>query len=480
MENSFLNGNEIIKQTIAELYAGLAEQTAVLDAVRERMVADGHFLLPVEIPNPEEPNTFSLRGLADEAGDFYLACFTDEEELNKGGPTAVVSYFMDAFLESILDLKRAKGVVINPFGAGYWMTVEEIQVILEAKKPRTTLKVNGTLYPAVYFHKPEEPYGFLSNWWVAPFVLDGMRFSSVEQYIMYKKCAWFGDKDAAQAVLATDDPAKQQAIARKAKGYHDAVWKGVRQAVAMRGLAEKFVQNPDLLKQLQATGNSYLVECAKSDRIWACGISLYDDARFDIENWRGTNILGFALMEVREMLANVNIDDHVKNEIVLDLGDITKLDCDCIVNAAKNSLLGGGGVDGAIHRAAGKKLLEECRTLGGCPTGEAKITGGYNLKAKYVIHTVGPVYSGADSDAQMLASCYWNSLELAKQHDIHSIAFPAISTGVYGYPIDKAAVVAVDTIQRWIKSNCDYGMTVILSCFNDAAYKAYKWCLQKE
>ena len=180
------------------------------------------------------------------------------------------------------------------------------------------------------------------------------------------------------------------------------------------------------------------------------------------------------------MLANVNTDDHVKNEIILDFGDITKLDCDCIVNAAKNSLLGGGGVDGAIHRAAGKKLLEECRSLGGCPTGEAKITGGYDLKAKYVIHTVGPVYSGADSDSQMLANCYWNSLELAKQYDIHSIAFPAISTGVYGYPIDKAAVIAVDTIQRWFKSNSDYGVTVILSCFSDVIYKAYKWCLEDE
>lgn len=180
------------------------------------------------------------------------------------------------------------------------------------------------------------------------------------------------------------------------------------------------------------------------------------------------------------MLANVNTDDHMKNEIILDLGDITKLDCDCIVNAAKNSLLGGGGVDGAIHRAAGKKLLEECRTLGGCPTGEAKITGGYNLKAKYVIHTVGPVYSGADFDAQMLANCYWNSLELAKQYDIHSIAFPAISTGVYGYPIGAASVIAVDTIRRWFDTNVDYGMLVILSCFNDAVYREYEDKLSHE
>ena len=171
------------------------------------------------------------------------------------------------------------------------------------------------------------------------------------------------------------------------------------------------------------------------------------------------------------MMANMNADGRVKNEIVLDRGDITRLDCDCIVNAANKSLLGGGGVDGAIHRAAGRQLLEECRTLNGCNTGEAKITGGYKLKAKYVIHTVGPIYSGAESDAQMLANCYWNSLELAKQYDIHSIAFPAISTGVYGYPIGEASVIAVDTICRWLDTNGEYDMKVILSCFNDTVYE---------
>ncbi|WP_303996985.1 O-acetyl-ADP-ribose deacetylase [Megamonas hypermegale] len=160
-------------------------------------------------------------------------------------------------------------------------------------------------------------------------------------------------------------------------------------------------------------------------------------------------------------------------KILFDLGDITKLDCDAIVNAANKTLLGGGGVDGAIHRAAGRELLAECRTLGGCNTGEAKITKGYKLKAKYVIHTVGPIYSGKSSDAADLASCYKNSLDLAKKHDIHSIAFPAISTGVYHYPLEEATRIALTTIDNWLKANADYDIEVIFSCFDKRTYSVY-------
>ncbi len=163
------------------------------------------------------------------------------------------------------------------------------------------------------------------------------------------------------------------------------------------------------------------------------------------------------------------------NHIYFDVGDITKLDVECIVNAANRSLLGGGGVDGAIHRAAGPELLAECRTLGGCHTGEAKITGGYNLKAQYVIHTVGPVYDNDDPKCEkLLRSCYLSSLELAKQYDIHTIAFPAISTGVYGYPAEKAAAVALTAVGKWLSENEDYGMAVIMSCFSERMYETYQ------
>ena len=170
----------------------------------------------------------------------------------------------------------------------------------------------------------------------------------------------------------------------------------------------------------------------------------------------------------------------MKNSIEYDIGDITRLDVDAIVNAANKSLLGGGGVDGAIHRAAGSELLAECRTLGGCETGEAKLTKGYKLKARYIIHTVGPVYSGKPDDAKLLYSCYYKSLDLAKQNDLHSIAFPAISTGVYGYPKNEAAKVALKAISDWFNENEDYGMTVVMSCFDKGTYDTYQEVAKQE
>ena len=160
-------------------------------------------------------------------------------------------------------------------------------------------------------------------------------------------------------------------------------------------------------------------------------------------------------------------------------GDITRLDVDAIVNAANSSLLGGGGVDGAIHRAAGPELLQECRTLGRCPTGQARITRGYRLPARWVIHTVGPVWRGGEhGEDELLASCYRESLKIARDRELRTIAIPAVSTGVYGFPVHRAARIAARETAAFLGAN-PLPERVMLVCFGDDSYREYLTAVQE-
>lgn len=170
----------------------------------------------------------------------------------------------------------------------------------------------------------------------------------------------------------------------------------------------------------------------------------------------------------------------MKTKIELFKGDITKLEVDAIVNAANSSLLGGGGVDGAIHRAAGPELLEHNRRLGGCETGQAKISPGFKLPAKFIIHTVGPIWrDGNNNEDMLLANCYINSLKLAVEHGIKTIAFPAISTGIYSFPLDRATRIAVKTVKSFLKKD-DKIEKVIFVCFDNVTCRAYQSTLVEE
>ena len=174
------------------------------------------------------------------------------------------------------------------------------------------------------------------------------------------------------------------------------------------------------------------------------------------------------------------LPSHLQSRISLSSGDITRLEVDAIVNAANASLLGGGGVDGAIHRAAGPELLAECRTIGGCPTGEARLTRGYRLPAVHVIHTVGPVWRGGDAgEPEALANCYRSCLEIALSRRLQTIAFPAIATGIYGFPRHEAAKIAVMTVSSHLARH-EFPETVIFVCFDAATRGAYRNALGRD
>lgn len=191
------------------------------------------------------------------------------------------------------------------------------------------------------------------------------------------------------------------------------------------------------------------------------------------------NPFGNRFVVTRNILSALNLYEP-RSRINIITGGVLAPRCKVIVNAANERLLGGGGVDGAIHKAAGPDLLEECRKLNGCKTGDAKITGAYNIKhAKKIIHTVGPVYGMFDNPAELLSSCYRKSLDLAFENGLDSIAFPCISTGVYRYPLDEAAEVCLKTVSQWLDCHKEFVMNVYICCFNESEYESYARLLGK-
>ncbi|XP_062320534.1 ADP-ribose glycohydrolase MACROD2 [Osmerus eperlanus] len=210
----------------------------------------------------------------------------------------------------------------------------------------------------------------------------------------------------------------------------------------------------------------------KEEKVKLLNMSLEERRR----QYRSDHVTLEKILTWRQM-SKAEVDGHslLIDKVSLYKGDITILEVDAIVNAANSSLLGGGGVDGCIHKAAGSLLFDECHTLHGCDTGHAKITCGYDLPAKYVIHTVGPVARGnvGQTENRDLAACYKNSLQLAKENDLHSVAFPCISTGIYGFPNEPAADIALNTVKNWLKENSQI-QRVVFCVFLEMDYKIYK------
>ena len=354
---------------------------------------------------------------------------------------------------------------------------------------------------SVFFWKDNEENGCFSNWYRSTFVIDDFAYFCVEQYMMAQKARLFHDAARYTAILRAGDPRECKDLGKQVRPFDSRKWDDVKYEVVKTGNRAKFDQNPELKKDLLDTGDAILAEASPKDRIWGIGLDAETAAGMAPEEWPGQNLLGRILMELRAEFAGQSAADPKTADpetadrgtadrgkadpdtaIRMIRGDITKIsDVDAIVNAANNSLLGGGGVDGAIHRAAGPKLLEECRKLNGCNTGEAKLTGAYDLPCEYVIHTVGPIWGGGRRhEEELLADCYRNSLQLAVEHRIRRVAFPSISTGVYGYPVSKAAETAVGTVIRFIKEHPGVLDLVEWVLFDGNTYDVYQGALDRQ
>lgn len=334
-----------------------------------------------------------------------------------------------------------------------------------------------------FFWLDNEKYGEFSNWYRCSFVIDDFQYFCVEQYMMAQKAKLFHDAENYTKILRANTPKGCKWLGKQVTPFDAGQWDAVKYKIVKAGNRAKYEQNPELKTLLLSTGDSILAEASPYDKVWGIEMDAQTAAHTASSRWPGENLLGKILMELREEFGGgqpaAETTGIKPTTIRMIKADITKLsDVDAIVNAANTSLLGGGGVDGAIHRAAGHELLEECRDLHGCETGEAKITKAYKLPCKYVIHTVGPIWNGGkQNEAKLLADCYGNSLQLAVDHGIRRIAFPSISTGVYGYPKEQAAEIAVNTVKEFVKDNPNTLDLVEWALFDDDTLQVYEGVL---
>ncbi len=309
----------------------------------------------------------------------------------------------------------------------------------------------------IRFYRVNDPYGVFSNFAPFPIRLGGRKWPTTEHSFQAQK---FPAGEHQEAIRNEPSPMIAARMGRDRKRPLRSDWETVKDSVMREAVLAKLCQHDEVRALLFSTGEARLVEHTENDAYWADG-----------GDGSGRNRLGEILMELRGLLRTQ------MTRISLSRGNIVTLPVDAIVNAANRSLLGGGGVDGAIHRAAGPELMEECRGLNGCDVGEAKITRGHRLPAKWIIHTVGPVWHGGGADeAALLADCYRNSLRLAARHGAASIAFPAISCGAYRYPVPQASRVALGAVLETLCREPDMP-EVVLCCFTDEVFEAYEGLL---
>ena len=350
-----------------------------------------------------------------------------------------------------------------------------------------------------------EENNVFSQWYMGkPFNINGRSYATAEQYMMSEKALLFNDFDMYRKIMDEPDPNRCKKLGRQVKGFVGHVWEEAFPEIIFHGNLGKLQSDIEIVDALLETGNSVLIEASPFDDIYGAGLKKEDllnsDGTLKVppQNWhkagskrQAENNLGFILMGIRDLFRDLmggfqenelekedresgreEMDDlpsRLNNAITIQKISITELSTDAIVNAANDGLWAGSGVCGAIFKAAGyEKLQAACSVIGHCNVGSAVITPGFDLKAKHIIHAVGPRWiDGEHLEAQQLYSAYENSLRLAKEHQCHSIGFPLISAGIFGYPIQDAWNIAVRACLDFIVQNMDYDISVVFAVLDD-------------